>query len=31
MAAKHAGVALNMGYEHVKGNGDAKDNEFERF
>jgi len=28
---KHTGVNLNIGDVHAKGNGDAKDNEFERF
>jgi methyl-accepting chemotaxis protein len=29
--AQNAGVALKMGAEHAKGNGDAKDGEFETF
>jgi methyl-accepting chemotaxis protein len=31
MAVQHAGVALKMGDGHAKGNGDAKDGEFEKF
>ncbi len=31
MAVQHAGVALKMGDGHTKGNGDAKDREFEKF
>jgi methyl-accepting chemotaxis protein len=30
-AVQHAGVALKMGNGHIKGNGDAKDSEFEKF
>jgi methyl-accepting chemotaxis protein len=30
-AAPHAGVALNLGHEHAKGNGDHRDSEFEKF
>ncbi len=30
-ATKNAGVALKLGHDRVRGNGDAKDDEFERF
>ena len=30
-SARYAGIALNMHDGHVKGNGDSRDNEFERF
>ena len=30
-AARHSGVALNLGREGAKGNGDSRDSEFEKF
>ncbi len=30
-AVRHAGVALNLGHDMVKGNGDARDSEFEKY
>jgi methyl-accepting chemotaxis protein len=30
-AAQHAGVHINMGHETARGNGDHRDNEFEKF
>ncbi len=30
-AVRHAGVALNLGHDMMKGNGDARDSEFEKY